>query len=97
MYSRNRYRHKRNKHRQISRTSRVNSQKGLVKLLVLNGIIIVGIMVCTLSKLSSAEPEVIMNIMSESIPVEQNRIVQSTSIPSGIAEYEENEIDNVTG
>lgn len=97
MYSRNRYRYKHNKRRQISRTSRVNSQKGLVKLLVLNGIIIVGVMVCTLSKLSSAESEVIVNIMSESIPVEQNRIVQSTSIPSGIAEYEENKIDNVTG
>lgn len=54
-------------------------------------------MVGTLSKLSSAEPEVATYVISESVPVKQtNYIVQSTSIPDSIAEYEGNRIDNVT-
>ena len=66
-------------------------------MLVLNGIIIVGVMVGTLSKLSSAEPEVATYVISESVPVKQTKyIVQSTSIPDSIAEYEGNRIDNVT-
>lgn len=84
------------RYRRRRRTSTVNSRKGLVKLLVLNGIIITGIMVYTLSKLSSAESEVAMNVISENIPVNQINSVRSTSIPNGIAEYEDNKIDNVT-
>jgi spore germination cell wall hydrolase CwlJ-like protein len=53
-------------------------------------------MICTLSKFSSAEPEVAMNVISENIPVSQSESVQSTSILGNIAEYEDNKTDNVT-